>query len=298
MRFRLRRARLLAVAVAFGALAAVGMARAADDGKSGENAAPCTRRVRYSLTLKNTTGKLLDDAALFVAAPLEATSFQQRIKLNASHAYRLLSDADGNQVLHFRFRELPPYAVKQVTVESELQVRDRARAVAVETNTLMGAGWLVEIDDPAFSELAPRFEQAQAMEKARAIFDWTRKYVRDVGYYRRDRGALYALRKKQGDCTELMALFVALCRLNGIPARCLGGYVCTHDCVLHSQDYHNWAEFYTDGTWHVADPQRGRFAVNGGQYLATRVYGGTTGPLGRFGRFRYEGEGLSVTMNR
>ena len=46
-----------------------------------------------------------------------------------------------------------------------------------------------------------------------------------VGYIKNDRGALYALKTKEGDCTEFMHLFVALCRANKIPARCIGGYV-------------------------------------------------------------------------
>ena len=255
------------------------------------------RRVRYSLTVKNTTGRLLKGAELFVCSPLAATSYQQRTGLDVSHPHEVLADDVGNQVVHITFPELPPYAVKQVSVASELRVQDAPRDLVIESNLFMTADWLVEIEDPAFEALAPRFDPAPPLDRARTIFDWTRQHVRDVGYQRRDRGALYALKEGRGDCSEYMALFVALCRLNGLPARGLGGYVCEHDRVLHSQDYHNWAEFYADGAWHLADPQRGRFAADGGQYVATRVYGDDGGPLQRYPRFRYEGEGLSVSMN-
>lgn len=55
-------------------------------------------------------------------------------------------------------------------------------------------------------------------ERVEALFDW----VRDNIQYKFDpqlRGAVTALEKKQGDCEEMTSLFIALCRVNKIPAR-------------------------------------------------------------------------------
>ena len=55
-------------------------------------------------------------------------------------------------------------------------------------------------------------------EKAEAIFDWVRSNIQ----YKFDaqlRGAVTALENKQGDCEEMTSLFIALCRVNRIPAR-------------------------------------------------------------------------------
>lgn len=56
-----------------------------------------------------------------------------------------------------------------------------------------------------------------AWEKVEAIYDWVRK---NVEYKNGDmKGALAALKDRNGDCEELTSLFVAMCRANRIPAR-------------------------------------------------------------------------------
>ena len=96
-----------------------------------------------------------------------------------------------------------------------------------------------------------------------------------------------------------MYLFVALCRANGMAARGIGGYVCSENTVLKPNDYHNWAEFYQDGAWRIADPQKKVFAQNQSDYIGMRVIGKSQkNPIGKFHRFRFEGKGLKVKMNQ
>ena len=96
-----------------------------------------------------------------------------------------------------------------------------------------------------------------------------------------------------------MYLFVALCRAAGIPARGVGGYVHAQNAILRPADYHNWAEFYVDGVWYLADPQRHVFLQNQSHYLVMRVIGAVSDdhPMRHYRRFRYAGEGLKVKMN-
>jgi hypothetical protein len=56
-----------------------------------------------------------------------------------------------------------------------------------------------------------------AWEQVEAIYDWVRENVE----YRNQplKGALAALKDKNGDCEELTSLFIALCRAGNIPAR-------------------------------------------------------------------------------
>ena len=60
-------------------------------------------------------------------------------------------------------------------------------------------------------------DQSGAWETVESIYDW----VRDNIEYRNGslKGALAALRDGNGDCEELTSLFIALCRVNKIPAR-------------------------------------------------------------------------------
>ncbi|NIP84420.1 MAG: transglutaminase domain-containing protein [Planctomycetales bacterium] len=54
-------------------------------------------------------------------------------------------------------------------------------------------------------------------QKVEAIYDWVRDHVQ----YQRGpiKGAFAALRDGTGDCEELSSLFIAMCRVNNIPAR-------------------------------------------------------------------------------
>ncbi len=75
-----------------------------------------------------------------------------------------------------------------------------------------------------------------------------------------ERGALWALQKGVGDCSEYSYLFVALCRAAGIPARIQAGFA-FHTFSETLEDGHMWAEYYlenygwvpVDATWRLLD---------------------------------------------
>ena len=87
------------------------------------------RYVRYGFTLQNETGQLVPAADLWVCAPLKATSLQQRRDLKASLPFDEATDSLGNQVLHFAFSNIPPYAVRIVTVEATVTLRPQTKPV-------------------------------------------------------------------------------------------------------------------------------------------------------------------------
>ena len=157
----------------------------------------------------------------------------------------------------------------------------------------------IESDHSDILKTARSLKGENSLETAERIFNHVSNLLEYAGYIEGERGALYALRNKKGDCTEYMYLFTALCRAVGIPARCIGGYVCKENSVLKPSEYHNWAEFYANNTWNPADPLNNVFLRNRDQYIAMRVLGDTTGnPMGNFHRFRLERDGLTVKMNR
>jgi hypothetical protein len=68
-------------------------------------------------------------------------------------------------------------------------------------------------------------EAAGAWETVKAFWSWTRDNVKfENGDFR---GALHAIDQRCGDCEEMSALFVGMCRLSGIPARTV--WVESHD---------------------------------------------------------------------
>jgi transglutaminase-like putative cysteine protease len=68
-------------------------------------------------------------------------------------------------------------------------------------------------------------QDSNAWDTIKTFWSWTRDNVKfENGDFR---GALYALENRCGDCEEMSALFVGLCRLSGIPARTV--WVESHD---------------------------------------------------------------------
>jgi hypothetical protein len=84
-----------------------------------------------------------------------------------------------------------------------------------------------------------------AWHHVETIYDWSRSQVQSTGT-RPMKGALAALEEGVGDCEEVTSLFVAMCRLKGVPARCVW------------TPGHTYPEFYLegpagDGHWHPCE---------------------------------------------
>jgi transglutaminase/protease-like cytokinesis protein 3 len=256
------------------------------------------RHVRYSFTVQNTTDQLVTEAELWVCAPLPRTSTQQLLGLDVYPGGDKREDDLGNHLVRFVFSNVPPYAVRVATLGATLVLRETPEAVELQPGRYLNAEPLFEYDNEAFLRLAPEFPAEASHETARTIFAWVRGYLQDVGYDGADRGALHALTQKKGDCTEYATLFVAFCRRAGIPARALGGYVTSQNAVLDPAAYHNWAEYYLDGTWHLADPLAGTIGNGGTRYVAMRILGPSDSPLKNHARFRSLGAGIQAVMDR
>ena len=69
--------------------------------------------------------------------------------------------------------------------------------------------------------------------------------------------ALVALRNRAGDCSEHAALFAALARAAGLPARTAWGLVLNEDALR----FHVWSEFHAGGRWVPLDAALGRYGL-------------------------------------
>jgi hypothetical protein len=257
------------------------------------------RHIQYSFTLQNKTNLLVKEVEFWTYAPVKQTSTQQCVNVKTSHPFQLISDDLGNQILRFTFQNLPPYATKIITIKAELLLSDTPNPLSVkDLSAYLQAEKYCESDDPEISRLAGKLKVPKPIKTVENIFRWVAGNVQYAGYLRNARGALYALRNKKGDCTEFMYLFSALCRANKIPARCIGGYVRSENAILKPNGYHNWAEFYDNGVWRIADPQRKIFMQNQSHYVAMHVISKSLkNPMGNYHRFRFAGKGLKAKMN-
>lgn len=257
-----------------------------------------SKQVKYSFTIQNKTSKLLDKRDLWVYAPLE-NSFQSCSNIETNLAYQLVKSTNGNQILHFVLDDLPPFATRMVHLQTNIAYHSIARKMDILNREIyLLAEPYIESDHPDIVTLAGKLKASSPLETVRQIYSWVSSNIESTGYTKNSRGALYALKHHKGDCTEFMYLFIALCRASHIPARGIGGYICIGNCILSSGSYHNWAEFYINGSWLIADCQKKVFAEENSNYIAMQVLSNDeSSPIKGDRRFGFQGDGLKVIMN-
>ncbi len=99
----------------------------------------------------------------------------------------------------------------------------------------------IESSDPDIkaAALAAANGETRVLPMAKKFFDFV---IAQSSYYKQGgiRGASYLLQNKIGECSDYSALFCALCRASGIPARTVAGYWAR----TGTDQTHVWAEFY------------------------------------------------------
>lgn len=257
------------------------------------------KQIQYGFTIQNKSNRLLEKAEFWTYAPVKQTSTQRCcIKIDASHPYELIEDELGNQILHFTLENLPPFVSKIITIKADLELFDISTPFPLHSKSFIEAERFIESDDKEIKQLANKLRGSSVVKTSENMFNWVADNIKYTGYLRDERSALYALKNREGDCTEFAYLFVAMSRANNIPARSIGGYVYSKNAILKASDYHNWAEFYDEGVWRIADPQKKVFMKDQSNYIAMRIMGTSqNNPMGEFNRFRFSGEGLKVRMN-
>jgi transglutaminase-like putative cysteine protease len=130
-----------------------------------------------------------------------------------------------------------------------------ARALGRASGTrFLGATPLVESDALEVRAIADQLmaRHASPQDRARAAYDYARTMLK-VRNEAENRGALYALQTGGGDCTEYAAVFAALSRAMGIPARLTAEFLFGEEESRFSQPNHHSAEVFIDGRWLPVD---------------------------------------------
>ncbi|MBU1234556.1 MAG: transglutaminase domain-containing protein [Proteobacteria bacterium] len=217
---------------------------------------------------------MIPQADIFVNAPNRKTGGQLCSRLHSDYLSSIVIDDKENQMLHFPFTNFPPYGVKAIAIDTELFVKSAPRQVETKSleRYLLGDRFC-EIREVELINQANLLRSNTPKETAKKIFLWVSTVLKKTGYQKSERGALWGLRNKEGDCTEFMHLFIALCRINGIAARGVSGYRVVSDTRLSPSDYHDWAQIFLDGRWQIADPYYNVFLEKEEEYVAFRVHG-------------------------
>ncbi len=123
-----------------------------------------------------------------------------------------------------------------------------------------------------------RGEETDPVKTAWRFYDYITSrviYSFMPSYRLMESGAEYTAINRRGDCGMLALLFIALCRISGIPARWQSGLEAGPCEVGH----HDWAEFYSERLgWLPVDCSYGGSAYRAGNEERRRFYFGNLDP--------------------
>ncbi len=236
---------------------------------------PIPRTLRYRFLVKNRTGKTLESAQIRTFSPLNLTATQRLDKLNSTEAFKPVRDNFGNNIMEFIITKFPPYASMVIDIEAQLMMAKEPQPLGlISQDYYLRNEAFFNLDNEEIVKVAGSLHNEDDEESSRAIYDWVKKNLSYAGYIASDHGAGYAIRTRQGDCTEYAYLLAALARINNIPARVIAGYVYDNNAVLRPQDYHNWVEFHVNNRWNIVDPLNDVFFSQKASHVALRIMGG------------------------
>lgn len=209
------------------------------------------------------------------------------VRLVSSHPGAVAEDG-GNVAATVRLGELPPFGAAVVTLAATLG--DLPPGTAAKGD---GADPAMDplVSHPTIRALAAKARRPTAEATADAAFDLVVARITPAAFDPLPPDALGALRSGRGDCSDMAATLVAVCRAAGVPARYVGGWRVAGGAVLDPARYHNWAEV-GDG-WTPMDPHAGERAPRPETCLVTAI-GSAPTVAGGSPRFRPLTPGLVV----
>jgi len=231
------------------------------------------RHISYTLAVTNKSSELIRKAELSVVGPNSHTANQRCEQIDADREFILHKDGLNNQNLKFSFDNLPPYAVKVINVRADVAMQPFSDESLLDDKE----NWLLDeqhlyLENRKMQQQAKKMLGKNDLETVTNVFTWITATLTKTGYSEKEKGALYALHKRGGDCTEFMHLFVALCRINQIPARGISGFIVTQDKHLAADELHDWAEVYLEGQWRLIDPYNKVFMDKEELYVVMRIH--------------------------
>ncbi len=188
---------------------------------------------------------------------------KQNIKLSYSVKPKKVFMKNRNRYAKFVFNHPRKDFTLTIKVKAELFRYDLSTAASkqlaepnefVKLTTYLRDEKYLEKDDLSIKRIAKTLRGRNEISRVRNIYNYVIGNLEYSKYNKKDMGAITAVRRKKGDCSEYADLFVALCRAKKIPARVVSGYLTEYKVTTK----HSWAEVYLEGLgWVPFDPTIG-----------------------------------------
>ncbi|TFF88275.1 MAG: transglutaminase domain-containing protein [Promethearchaeota archaeon] len=217
--------------------------------------------LHYKLYIHNRTSKPIGNFSSYIALPMNIQPFQivKELTINP-RTLKLSSDLEGNQWVHYENKRIDPGEKIEIGYTSKIQSNPLliSRLLHVKENSNPYSAEFIEPylkPEPHIESNHIEIIKLASTIKTSNPLDYAKRAIRVVNRtlkYKiqpKELGAAFAIENKEGDCTEYAALFVALCRTKGIPARTNAGFILADN----NWERHATAEFMLNGKWMPVD---------------------------------------------
>lgn len=233
-----------------------------------------TVEFQYQYIVENTTSEVFRNQVISLYVPMDIVNVQKLVNGNINYEYAESEDALGNRIWNVKLGGFSPYETKIIDVNFTVEkTSENVRLSGDDGNEFLVNQRFLSMDNSKLQSQAKLLKRESALETAKATYSWVASHVEYEGVITKDLGALYAMMKKQGDCTEYMYLFSALARINGLPTRHMGGYRTQAGKQLGAKIYHNWVEVLIGDEWLLVDPQTQAFESHQQDFVVFRIAG-------------------------
>ncbi len=228
--------------------------------------------LNYSLKVINISEKPVGNFSAFIALPLTISPQQivSNLQIHPSNL-KISTDVEGNHWTHFSANRMEAKESRLLSYSAEVEMKPLIipqRISKIKKANPYERKFLqkylqpephIESNHPKIVKMAAKIPDSNPLtfaKRAAKQVQKTIKYEIQPGEF----GAAFAIEKGKGDCTEFAALFVALCRAAGIPARTNAGFA-----LAQIWERHATAEFLVQGRWIPIDltMQRGSEIILG-----------------------------------
>lgn len=255
-----------------------------------------SRSIYWNLTVRNKGNTSLRDVPVSTFSPLPVTWNQKLQQLDSNYPLEADYTNETRSVATVTIDQIPPFGQREIRLEAILSMAsDYNNMESRDPDQWLAPEPLIESDHPEIRSLAARLDRGTTKSTTKAIYSWLVAEMEYGGFDPVDQGALYAVRKRRGDCSEYAALAVALSRALDIPARKVSGFVITENGRLDPFAYHAWAELWVDDRWLVLDGQGERFDPAPPDYMAVGYGAGQSEKL-PWTRFHSPIDAVSISM--
>ncbi|MFX0168359.1 MAG: transglutaminase family protein [Candidatus Hodarchaeota archaeon] len=218
-------------------------------------------RVSYQTNIANSSINPLTNVRIFLAFPPPFPPYQHLVDIKPQPVIgRQVTDLRGNHWLDFTCHQLAGLEtfscgytalVRNRSVQYQLPPSVQNPTIPSQLQSYTKPEFFIESHHHLIKDLARDIAKnhTEIVSFVKAAMRTVTKTLRYVPQ-QHERGAAFAIENQVGDCTEYAALFAALCRARGIPARLISGFASTKK----HWERHGWSEVWIRNHWIPVDP--------------------------------------------